>query len=129
MPNTPFAQDIIPDHITAWSFAGIAGGVINNAEFDIVAAAAATIKRLVDSVQVVNSHATVATEFVIKDGAGGTVLWRTFLPPQPAAGAANPPVCANFVPPLRGTAATKLVGQCVTTGAAVYFNCQGHTAN
>jgi hypothetical protein len=108
----------IPEH--SWNYPAAAGGITGNADVQVRAAGAAGIRNYVTSMQIRNVSAT-ATEFLIKDGAS-TVLWRDFLP----ANSAPPPI--TFSDPLRGSAATALNVQCVTAGAQVFVNLQGHFA-
>lgn len=67
---------------------------------------------------------TTATELAIRDGAGGTVLWRIKIPTG-----GLPTADFQFVSPLRGTAATLLeVVTLTASGAgAVYVNVQGYS--
>lgn len=87
------------------------------------AAGAASIRNFVTSCQFYNNSAVVATDVEILDGAA--VIWTGWLP---ATTAALPvvPIDANFHTPLRGTAATAMNVKLGTTGASVYYNCQGY---
>jgi hypothetical protein len=105
-----------------WSYAAASGGITNTTAVTVKTAAGAGIRNYVTSLDVVNGHATVSTEVMIRDGAGGTVLWRGF------AAAVGGGVSREFVPPLRGTANTLLEVVNVTTGAATYFNLSGFAA-
>lgn len=107
-----------------WSYAAAAGGIVNNTAVTIKAAAGAGVRNYITSIDVINIHATVATEFSIRDGSGGTVLWRTHL--QAAGGGGHRLI--QFLTPLKSTANTLLEVICGTTGAAVFFNAQGYTA-
>lgn len=106
-----------------WQFASNAGGIVNTTDVVARAAQAAGIRNYVTGITAQNASATVATEFVIKDGA--TVLWRGFLG---TSAVLNSAVGVTFATPLRGSAATALNVACVTTGAAVYANLQGYSA-
>jgi hypothetical protein len=68
---------------------------------------------------------TTATELAIRDGAAGTVIWRTKIPTG-----GLPTTTFDFTTPIRGTAATLLeVVTLTASGAgAVYVNAQGFTA-
>ncbi|MBT9134290.1 MAG: hypothetical protein DDT38_01021 [Firmicutes bacterium] len=103
-----------------WQFAGPAGGIINNTAVAARAAQAAGIRNYVTGIDVRNASGTVATEFVVLDGA--TVIWRGHL----AINSAPIDVCFNT--PLRGSAATALNVQALTTGAQVYCNLRGYSA-
>lgn len=108
---------------TRWSYAAASGGIDNTATaVTIKAAAAAGIKSYITAAQI--SHATLgaATAFAIRDGAGGTVLWRMTL-----GTVANENIGVIFDPPLVSTAATllEIVTLTAVTGA-VLFNAQGY---
>lgn len=110
---------------TRWSYAAATGGIDNSTTaVTIKAAAGAGVYNYVTSAQI--SHATLgaATELAIRDGAGGTVLWRMTL-----ATGANENIGVTFDPPLKGSANTLL--EVVTlTGVTgdVLFNAQGYSA-
>jgi hypothetical protein len=64
-----------------------------------------------------------ATEVAVRDGAGGTVLWRMKISTAGLLGGRD----VVFDPPLRGTANTLLEVVTLTASVtgAVYFNAQG----
>lgn len=105
---------------STWSYATATAGVTDTADDVAKAAAGAGIRNYVTSCQVINGHATVGTEVVIKDGT--TVLWRGWA--EPTGGG----VSAKFDPPLRGTANTAINVANITTGSKTYFNLQGFVA-
>ena len=113
--------DAIPD--LTWSYAAAAGGLVNTTEVTAKAAGAAGVRNYVKSCQVINSHATISTEVVIRDGTAGTVLHRGW------AQAAGGGYAMTFDPPLRGTAATLIsIGEITATGTAgVLVNLQGYS--
>lgn len=59
-----------------WVYAAVAGGLVTTAGVTIKAAAGSGIRNCVTSMQVMNSHQTIGTEVVLRDGAAGTVIWR-----------------------------------------------------
>ena len=71
-----------------------------------------------------NHDATVVTEFSIRDGAGGTVLWRTRLPALAVGGH----IVVDLLCPLKSTANTLLEVICATTSSETFFNAQGFVA-
>ena len=102
-----------------WSYAAVAGGIVNTTDVVLAAAPAAGLRRYVTSIQVQNAGA-VATDLLLKDGA--TTIWRCFCP-------ANMPLTEiSFDNPLKATAATALNAACSVTGSAIYVNAQGFTA-
>jgi len=105
---------------STWQYAGVSGGITDTSDDMAKAAAGAAVRNYITSVQVINGHATVGTEVVIKDGS--TVIWRGWAE-KTGGGAA-----AKFDPPLRGTADTAVNVTNITTGAKTYFNLQGFTA-
>lgn len=109
-----------------WLYAAAAAGILNTTTaVTIRAAGAAGIRNYITSIQVMSEALTTATELAIRDGAAGTVLWRTKIPTT-----GLPTTQFNFVDPIRGSAATLLeVVTLTASGAgAVYFNAQGYSA-
>lgn len=105
-----------------WHYAAASGGIVNTTGVTAKAAAGAGIRNYITRMEVINGHATVSTDFQIRDGAAGTVLWRGYL--QAAGGG----VACVFDPPLRGSANTLIEIACGTTGSAVYANLHGFAA-
>ena len=107
-----------------WSYAAAAGGLVNTTGVTARAAGAAGVRNYITSIQVINSHQTISTEILVRDGAAGTVLHRGW------AQAAGGGYAFNFDPPLRGTAATLVeIGEVTTTATAgVLVNLQGYQA-
>lgn len=99
-------------------YAATAGGITGTTDVAAFTAAPAGVRNYVTSMQLRNAG-TVATEFVIKDGA--SVIWRDELPANMATS-----IPFTFPDPLRGSAATALNIACITTGAKVFANLQGH---
>jgi hypothetical protein len=117
----PFAG---PD--LAWSYGATVGGILNTVTaVTVKAAAAAGVRNYVTGLQISTDALGTATEFAIRDGAGGPVLYRVKIG---TTGLASYQV--NFDTPLRGSAATLLevVTLTATTTGAVYANLQGYTA-
>jgi hypothetical protein len=106
-----------------WTFASVAGGIVNTADVVLRAAAGASIRNYLTAISITNASAMIATEVVVKDGA--VVIWRGFVGAQTLL---NSVVGVTFPTPLRSTANTALNVACVTTGAAVYVNAQGYAA-
>lgn len=110
-----------------WQYAAAASGIVNTTTaVTIKTAAAAGIRNYITSIQVMAEAVGTATELAIRDGAAGTVIWRTKI------GTAGIPSgqTYTFSSPLKGTAATLLevVTLSATVTGAVYVNCQGYTA-
>lgn len=111
----------------SWQYAAAASGIVNTTTaVTMKTAAAAGVRNYITSIQVMAEALGAATELAIRDGAAGTVIWRTKIP---ITGLLNG-ISITFPVPLRGTAATLL--EVVTLSAsvtgAVYFNAQGFTA-
>lgn len=104
-----------------WRYAGAAGGVVSTADVAAKAAGGTGVVNYVRSAQFINSHPTIGTEVVIKDGA--TVMWRGWC--EPAGGGC----AAVFDPPLKGTANTAInVAELTATATTgVVANLQGFT--
>lgn len=101
-------------------------GGINNSAAAIVlkAAGAAGIRNYLTSLSIGHDTLGAVTEIAVRDGAGGTTLWRGRLQTT-----AKEDTQISFPTPLRGTAATLLeivTGTAVT--GAIYINAQGYQA-
>lgn len=105
---------------STWQYAGPTGGITDTADDAIQAAGGAGVRHYLTALTVVNSHATVGTEVVIKDGS--TVIHRGYA--APAGGGYT----LTFPTPLRGTAATALNVACITTGSATVVSASGFSA-
>lgn len=99
-----------------WSYAAASGGITDTSDVTVAASVLGS-RHYIKSAQIVNKHATVTTEVVLKSAA--TVLWRIELGP-------NEGIVATFSPPLRCTASDSARTACITTGAKVYVNAQGY---
>lgn len=108
-----------------WSYAAAAGGILNTTTaVTVKAAAGANVRNYAESIQLDWEALGAATEVVIRDGAGGTVLWRMKI----GTGAAGSRT-VKFGTALRGTANTLLEVVTLTASitGAVYVNLQGWT--
>lgn len=105
--------------------AAAASGIVNTTTaVQLRAAQAAGIRTYVKSMQVQTATLGAATELVLRDGASGTVMFRTQLQTT-----ALPLTSIEFDPPLRGTAATLLeVATLTAVTGGVYVNVQGYSA-
>ena len=107
-----------------WYYAAASGGIdTTTTAVTIQAAAGAGLGNYITDIQV--SHATLggATELAVRDGAGGTVLWRMTLNTV-----ANENISVHFGTPLRGSDNTLL--EVVTLSSVtgdVLFNAQGYS--
>ena len=118
-------QNSIPEN--EWAYAAASGGITNtNTAVTLVAAQAAGIRNYLTSLQLSSDALGAATEIAIRDGAGGTVLWRGKIGTAGIAGV----ITIQFSDPLKSTAATLL--EVVTLSASVfggvYVNAQGYKA-
>jgi hypothetical protein len=108
-----------------FSYAAAGSGIVNTTTaVQLRAAQAAGIRTYVKSMQVQTATLGAATELVLRDGAAGTVMFRTQLQTT-----ALPLTEITFDPPLRGTAATLLeVATLTAVTGGVYVNVQGYSA-
>jgi hypothetical protein len=107
-----------------WQYAAAAAGILNTTTaVTIKAAGAASIRNYITGVTIMAEALGAATELVIRDGAAGTVIFRTKIP---ATGLVTTNI--KFPTPLKGTAATLLEVATLTASVtgAVYFNAQGY---
>jgi hypothetical protein len=121
-------QLVIKDYADAtldWQSAAAASGIVNTTTaVTLKAAGGAGIRNYLTGVDLATDALGGATELVIRDGASGTVIWRTKLQTT-----ALPVTRINFPTPLRGTAATLMeVALLTAVTGGVYVNAQGYQA-
>jgi hypothetical protein len=97
---------------------GTTAAITDTTSTQIIASAGGSLRNYITSVIVTNSHATVGTFVKILDGS--TILWEGY------AAAVGGGFTTSFPVPLRGTAATAVNCQPVTTGANVICSAQGY---
>jgi hypothetical protein len=122
MAVTPIA---VTRHPNGWSFASATGGIVNSAVAVTVAASPPDNNRnYMTGLQIQTATLGGATELAVRDGAGGTVLWRTQLQTGPLA-----LTDIEFETPLQGspTNLLEVVTLTAVTGG-VYVNAQGYAA-
>lgn len=109
-----------------WSYAAASGGILNTTTAVTIKAAVPGQRNYITSLQLMAEALGAATEVAIRDGAAGTVLWRTKVSTGGVTGGVN----ILFEAPLVGTANTLLevVTITATTTGAVYVNCQGYVS-
>ncbi len=118
-------ETAVTHHPQRWNYAAAASGIVNTTTAVTIKAAAGAGKRnFVTDLQVQTATLGGATELAIRDGAAGTVLWRTQLQTT-----ALPLTTINFQEPLMGSQNTLLevVTLSGVTGG-VYVNAQGYEA-
>lgn len=110
-----------------WTFAPpTTGSNVNTTTATTLATPTTTnVHAFITDMQIATATLGGATELAIRDGAGGTVIWRTTL-----ATTAMPLMSINFQTPLRGSRGNLLevVTLTAVTGG-VYVNAQGFYAN
>lgn len=108
-----------------WSYAAPASGLVNTTTAVTVAPAVTDQKNVIHAIQLSADALGAATEFAIRDGAGGTVLWRMKLTTAALAQEAS----HYFPVPLQGSAGNllEIVTLTASVTGAVYFNAQGGT--
>lgn len=108
-----------------WSYAAATSGIANTTTaVTIKTAAGAGLRNYIRSISVQSATLGSATELAIRDGAGGTVLWRTQLQTT-----ALPLTPIEFPVPIKGSANTLLEVVTLTQSTGgVYVNVQGFVA-
>jgi len=112
--------------LTNWSYAAAASGIVNTTTAVTIKAAEAGRRCFITSIQISAEALGAATELVIRDGAGGTVLWRTKI----GTGGLTTGEPIVFSTPLNGSTNTLLEVATLTASVtgAVYVNAQGYCA-
>lgn len=107
-----------------WSYPAAAGGISNTTAVTMVGAAGAGIRNYLTAIQLSAPTLGAATEVAVRDGAGGTVIWRGYM----STAGGNQSV--NLSSPIKSTANTLLevVTLTATITGAVYVNAQGYQA-
>jgi len=117
--------DSIPEN--EWSYVAASGGITNTTTaVGLAAGAGSGTRNYITSLQLASDVLGTATEFVIRDGVGGAVLWRAKIGTAGTVGIQD----IRFHPPLRGSSNTLVEAACVTaTGTgSIYINVQGYKA-
>lgn len=104
--------------LPSWSYAAASGGITNTTPVTVLAAQGAGRCGYLTSLQVINAHASVGTDVIVKTGS--TVLFRQW------AGSAGNGFVITFDRPLVSAANTSLTVECGTTGTVTYVNAQGY---
>lgn len=112
---------------TDWKYAAATGGIVNTTTaVTIKGAAGAGVSNYITALQIDAEALGNATELAIRDGAGGSVLWRIKI------GTAGLPSGRDipFPTPIKGTANTLLEVVTLTASGtgAVFVNAQGFAA-
>jgi len=118
-------QNSIPEN--EWVYAAASGGITNTTTaVTLVAAQASGVRNYLTSLQLSSDALGAATEIAIRDGAGGTVLWRGKIGMAGITGVST----IQFSNPLKSTAATLLEVVTLTASltGGVYVNAQGYIA-
>lgn len=122
--NPQFSVYTIP--LSNWNYAAAASGIANTTTaVTIKTAGGAGVRNYLTCLQISAEALGAATELAIRDGAGGTVLWRTKIS---TAGLTSGEVI-GFLTPIIGSANTLLEVVTLTASitGAVYINAQGIT--
>lgn len=109
-----------------WNYAAASGGISNTTTaVTFKAAAGAGLRNYITGIDFSASALGVATEIAIRDGAAGTVLWRSVIGTAGLSGTS-----INFPSPIQGTANTllEIVTLTATVTGAIYFNSRGYAA-
>ncbi len=117
--------DAIPEN--EWSYVAASGGITNTTTaVTLTGGAGSGTRNYITSLQLASDVLGTATEFVIRDGVGGAVLWRAKIGTAGTVGIQD----IRFHPPLRGSSNTLVEAACVTaTGTgSIYINAQGYKA-
>lgn len=112
-----------------WSFAAATGGIVNTTTAVTIKGAEAAVvsggvgyRNYLTRLQIAHDLLSAVTELVIRDGAGGTVLFRTKLQTP----ASEQGITYDFSPPLQGSTNTLMeVATLTAVTGGVYIDAQG----
>jgi hypothetical protein len=113
--------------IDTWQYAAATTGIVNTTTaVTIKAAAGAGNRNYISSIQLSSDALGAATEVAVRDGAGGTVLWRSKIATTGLLGGQSIPLAS----PIKGSANTLLEVVTLTASVTggVFFNAQGFVA-
>jgi hypothetical protein len=122
IPSFSYAQT--PGYVSPWTYAPPTGGLLNTTTAVTITPAKGTYNaNYLSGGECYVEPLTNATELVIRDGAGGTVLWRMKIP----TGGWPNPVDINILPAIRATPNNLLEMATLTASGtgAVYCNWRG----
>ena len=120
--NKPFS---LPE--ADWSYAAANLGIVNTTTaVTVKAAAGAGLRNYITALQLSSDALGAATEFAVRDGAAGTVIWRMKISTTGIIDGLQ----ITFPNPIKSTANTLLEVVTLTASVtgAVYFNAQGYVA-
>lgn len=128
LPGNTNAISVLPGlSSTYWNYTNGATGILSNTTtaVTIKTAAGAGVRNFIDSCTINTTAFGAAVPLVIRDGAGGTILWAQTVP---TVGWLSP-VPITFQMPLRSTANTllEIATPTANTSGTVWVSCQGHT--
>ena len=108
------------------SYAAATAGILNTTTAVTIKAAVTGYRNIITAIQYSAEALGTATEVAIRDGAGGTVLWRVKI----GTGGATNGMSVSFDTPLIGSPSTLLEVVTLTASGtgALYFNAQGYVA-
>src|SRR5262245_42737144 len=108
-----------------WNYAAALNGIVNTTTAVTIKAAVPGQRNIITAMQIMAEALGAATEFAIRDGAGGTVLWRTKI----GTGGLLPGLAIPMPSTIVGSPNTllEIVTLTASVTGAVYFNAQGIT--
>lgn len=128
-PSTVFlaTQSAVRGTSVDWRYAAAANGISNTTTaVTVKTAGSGSDRNCITAIDLSSGALGAGTEFAIRDGAGGTVLWRFLIGTAGLVGG----FAKTFPTPICGTAATLLEVVTLTASitGALYVNAQGYTA-
>lgn len=110
---------------TDWSYSSPTGGILTDTTSNIIKAAGTGVKKnYITTLQIQADTLSVATQVLIKNGVGGTVIWKMKIG---TAGAQM--INIVFPTPLQSSANTALeIVTNVSTVGEIHVNAQGYQA-
>lgn len=121
VPTSPYASGS-----SYWSYSSPSGGIVNTTTAVTIKSSSSGLRNYVTSIDFcTNGNLGAATELAIRDGSGGSVLWRSYIPSTGLLAGRS----ISFPCPLKSTTGNLLevVTITATVTGSVYFNASGYS--
>lgn len=119
---TPKQQEIDIPNSDSWAYVS-PSAITTNTAVTLTAATTISALNILSSIDITNTHDTGGSEILIRSGASGTVLWRSFIMPKTTMNLKFTPGISALIASGTGQLLEFAV---VTTGANIFINARGY---